>query len=56
MKNILISLIGKGRTSENISKGYLRTKYKFRTGEVFETGFWICSKVCAESLMKDLTP
>ncbi|MGC8814507.1 TIGR02221 family CRISPR-associated protein [Dictyoglomus sp.] len=40
MKNILISLIGKGRTSENILKGYVKTKYRFRTGEIFETGFF----------------
>ncbi|MCX7720198.1 MAG: TIGR02221 family CRISPR-associated protein [Dictyoglomus thermophilum] len=40
VKNILLSLIGRGKVLENISQGYKRTSYRFKTGEIFETGFF----------------
>lgn len=40
MKHILISLIGIGRKGNDGEKGYIKTKYKFDDGSIFETAFF----------------
>jgi len=38
MKNILLSLIGIGKGQNG--KGYIKTKYKFENGQIYETAFF----------------